>query len=72
MVDGSHWTDLDYTAAARMRDLIKEVQNMGWDISFTEMTEMVSGTFDTPAPKSRPRRTGSEDSVISNRSVVLV
>ncbi|GAU90330.1 hypothetical protein RvY_02761 [Ramazzottius varieornatus] len=71
VIDGSHWTDLDYTVAARMRDVINEVQNMGWDISFTEMSEMVSGTFDTPAPRLRPRRAGSQDSVISNRSTVL-
>ncbi|OQV14561.1 Sodium-independent sulfate anion transporter [Hypsibius exemplaris] len=64
VIDGSHWTDLDYSVAARMKDLIKEVQNLGWEINFSEMSDMVSGTFDTPVIR-RPRRTGSQDSIIS-------
>lgn len=43
VIDGTHWTDLDYSVAARMKTLIKEVEAMGWEISFSEMSEMISG-----------------------------
>ncbi|XP_055345796.1 sodium-independent sulfate anion transporter-like [Paramacrobiotus metropolitanus] len=65
VLDGSHWTDLDYSVAARMKDLIKEIQLLGWQINFSEMSEMVSGTFDVPTPR-RTRRSESDSSLTAS------
>lgn len=43
IIDGSHWTDVDFTVIANMTDFISEVKNEGWQIVFHEMNEIISG-----------------------------
>ncbi|XP_055345797.1 sodium-independent sulfate anion transporter-like [Paramacrobiotus metropolitanus] len=50
IVDGSHWTDLDYTVAVHMKDLAKETESMGWTMCFTELNDIVSGIMEAPSP----------------------